>query len=106
MPFPIARRLLLRPPVASPPGILRLTRNAALASGRVVSAGLRGRRILAAQALQDLRHLICKACPGGFYQAERDRCLHKQCGCYLTLKTRLLTETCPASYWPTDLKPS
>ena len=43
---------------------------------------------------------ICRACPGGWFCSDSERCLHPRCGCFSALKTRLATEGCPEGYWP------
>jgi hypothetical protein len=49
----------------------------------------------APQDLQQARMAICESCPE---LTTLNRC--QQCGCFMTLKTRLIGAHCPLGKWP------
>lgn len=47
--------------------------------------------------IADERLTICLACPQ--YDASKDRCQHRKCGCTVKKKVEWSTESCPESRW-------
>jgi hypothetical protein len=102
-----AQSPLLTPlgPVPAPfqppaPSLPTLANNAAAAAARALRAAVAGRPLTVPLATQEARMAICLTCPGGWWQPDRKRCFHPQCGCFGAPKASLSTETCPAGYWP------
>lgn len=85
---------------AGPPGIGQMTVNAAKAGGRFVAGAIQGKELF---RTTEEKEVCIKKCqthgPSGakcqFYNEEAVRCMHPKCGCFLAVKTRLLTEHCP-----------
>lgn len=65
--------------------------NLASAVGGVVSAAVHGEAIVASEEEQARRLAICHACES--YDPVGGRC--RDCGCYLSWKTRIASQHCP-----------
>jgi hypothetical protein len=79
-------------PPAYPP-LLEQAGNLLAAAGRFVASGCE----TVDQAEYDRRRAICRACPGGYYDADRDRC--RACGCNMAVKTWGRVFTCEKGLW-------
>lgn len=83
------------------PNLLQRSTNFVVAGAKHLATGAK----TVSQEIIDQRFAICQACPGGFYDAERERCIHKRCGCGVTSKKGLLQklswadQACPERYW-------
>lgn len=80
-------------PSASFPPLMQQLRNAAGAATRVASNIIHGKPLTAEDDVIAKRKEICNACE--FFK--NGRCLH--CGCYLSSKQRLSSESCPVGKW-------
>ena len=67
-------------------------------AGRVVKAyaGNVGKPPASAELIEQ-RLAICADC--NFYLADKKRCAHKDCGCRLQAKARMVDEHCPIDRW-------
>ena len=79
-----------------PPGCGQKIVNAGQAVRRAATAAVSGKQVVADAATVAARKVICNTCPE---RDKRDVC--RECGCALSAKQRLLTETCPLGLWPT-----
>lgn len=71
-------------------------RNAVSAAGRVAVAAVTGSDVLVSEEERGQRIAACFACAA--YDDALAECGH--CGCFIGLKSRLRTESCPARRWP------
>ena len=81
-----------------PPSLLARVAHATQAAARAASAIARRQPLLVAEPERQARLAICQSCD----QRRNGWCRHARCGCALTLKARLATESCPLSKWPTE----
>lgn len=81
------------------PGLMQRGWNLAKASARHVAGGL--------QSVQDdefeLRQSICRSCD--FCDRQHMVCLHAGCGCFLNVKARWASESCPLGKWTSSSNP-
>ena len=77
------------------PTYSRMAKNLGGSLVRVAKAALKGEDIKVNRAEKEKRHEICKGCV--HYHSVDDRC--KLCGCLMSVKTTLNTESCPAGKW-------
>ncbi len=73
---------------------LRTLGNATAAAWRALGAVVTGAEVIVEPATEAQRIKACIAC---------DRLKHKrceECGCFVALKSKLATESCPLSRWP------
>ena len=85
-----------------PPDPRCLARNASAAAGRVVSATIRGERVIAPVEVQKEREAICRSNQCGKFFEDRGRIRCKACGCYMggvVGKWKWTTEKCPLGLW-------
>lgn len=77
------------------PSLVVRAKNVTKAAGRVVKATCKGEKVKAPPELVAARQSACNVCP------EKNRkgvCM--SCGCTLSAKQWLLTESCPLGKWP------
>lgn len=83
------------------PPVTTVVRNAAVAAVRngvqAVKSAIKKEKFLVPDHVEAERKGKCDACP--WFNAQRDRCGHFKCGCYLRVKTRLVAEKCPDGRW-------
>ena len=77
------------------PSYPKMAKNLGGALVRVAKAAVSGEEIKVDKTQKEERHLICKGCI--HYHDPADRC--KLCGCVMSVKTTLKTESCPAGKW-------
>jgi hypothetical protein len=70
-------------------------KNAVKALGRVITAATQGESLLVDAATVESRDSTCKQCPS--HEPGLNRC--RECGCFLSLKVQLTTESCPLGKW-------
>jgi hypothetical protein len=76
-----------------PPPLAQQGRNALGAISRLVAALATGGPVLTSKELTKVRRQLCRTC---MFQTGR-KCA--QCGCFISAKTKLATETCPVGRW-------
>ena len=85
------------------PSLPRMAGNFGKAKSRVAVAAVRNESILAGDLLYQNRIEICagneilQKCE--YYDSRMNRCRHRECGCFIKAKAKLLTEKCPESRW-------
>lgn len=85
-----------RLPSPAPPAYPPLAEQAASLARAAVRFAASGFK-LADQAERERRREICRACPSGLYDDEKDRC--RACGCLASVKPWLGSESCPKGHW-------
>lgn len=88
------------------PSLAAQALSAAGAAVRVAVAAVNGQAVLVPDEVYEGRLRVCRGVPGAGqpscpnYRAEDDRCGGAQgCGCFLGLKARTATESCPIGKW-------
>ena len=99
------RRSKLPLPVAytKGPSLAAMAVHVAQAAGRVAIHAITGQPILLPEPAVQARLAICRS---GCSHHANGRCLHRSCGCFLSRKARLATETCPEGKWPAAVQVS
>ena len=69
--------------------------NAAKAVGRVAEALVNGDAVTVSSFKRRARLQVCATCPALNKEGQCD-----DCTCFVSLKSRLATETCPRGKWP------
>ena len=62
---------------------------------KIAEAAIEGKKILSEKELSDLRMSICEGCPS--YSSDSKKC--NECGCFMPMKTKFETSTCPKNKW-------
>jgi hypothetical protein len=88
-------------PVGGParPGPLALASNLLRDAAGAVPTMLAAGAVLVPPEETERRLAVCRRCPGGFFRAEDQVCLHRKCGCSMPLKARLVGFNCPIGAW-------
>jgi hypothetical protein len=84
-------------PLRRLPRTREMAANASRAVGRVIGGVARAEPLRVPPGVKAERMEICQACER--FRPEDERCAHPGCGCYLRLKTWLVSERCPAGKW-------
>lgn len=88
----------MRPAPKRMPGPVALARNVTAAAAKVAAGALAGQPVFTDDQTKAKRLALCNAC-SEYYVADKERCSHPKCGCYMRFKTALLAMKCPDGRW-------
>lgn len=100
MKFAISKHPILPRPGSQPPTLPSRARQAvnfAKAARDTIREAVTTGRVMVETEEQLKRKAICLACET--FNADKERCAHPDCGCYMKLKTWLTSQKCPVNKW-------